>query len=368
MEPFKNIYNKKSISFLAQEISKQDPNFDKLKFIEDSLKDLSQLEMKARIVQIAESLNTHLNYTYKKQLRILLKTLDANKRQGTENFILWPYTYFIEKYGVDEFTLSMKALYKITKIFTSEFGVRPFFNKYPNETYLLFKEWSEDPNEHVRRWVSEGTRPNLPWGMKINHLDEASGKNLKRNIQLLEKLKNDSSLYVRTSVANHMNDISWKDPDLTIKTLSKWNKIKTSEMKWVIKRALRNLIKQGHPKALALLGYDSKTKVEVSNLKLSKSIIKEGDSFELNFKLTNTSSKHAPFMVDYNIYYPKANGQLSKKTFKLKSVDLNQAETVQISKKVSFKKVTTRKHHPGKHIIEVQVNGIVKAESTFKLV
>jgi 3-methyladenine DNA glycosylase AlkC len=367
MEPFKNIYNKKSISEIANEIAIIDASFDSKNFIKDSTKNILNLEMKERVVQIAESLNTHLKYPYKKQLRILLKTLKNNNDQGVENFILWPYTYFIEKFGIEDFEPSMAGLYEITKRFTSEFGVRPFFSRYPNETYALFEKWVEDPNEHVRRWVSEGTRPNLPWGINVPHLNEKTGKSLRKNLKLLEKLKTDPSLYVRTSVANHMNDISWKDSDLVIKTLKKWNKIKTDEMAWISKRALRNLLKQGNSDALLLLGFDSKIKTSVKKLKLSKAKIKEGDSLELSFEIKNLSPITSSLMVDYNLYYSKANGKLSKKTFKLKSINLEPNEKSNVSKKVSFKKVTTRKHYPGEHYIEVQVNGVVKAKTSFQL-
>lgn len=348
---------------MAQEIAKFDKKFDAYAFVKDSTKNISKLEMKERVVQISENLHKHLSGTYKKNLETLLKTLKNNKSTGIDNFILWPYTHYIETEGLDEFEASMKTLYEITKNFTSEFGVRPFFNRYPEKVYTLFNEWTADPNEHVRRWVSEGTRPNLPWGMKIDHLK----KNLKKNIQLLDKLKNDPSLYVRTSVANHMNDISWLDPDLTVRTLKKWNKANTNEMTWIVKRALRNLIKQGHPEALRLLGYDSNVNSSVSSVKLSKSKIHEGESFELSFNLKNTDSQIADFMVDYSIHYPKANRNVSKKTFKLKSLKLDPQEDIKICKKISFKKVTTRKHYPGKHLVEVQVNGLVKARTAFIL-
>jgi len=349
---------------MGKVIAKYDERFDHKSFVEDAAKNISKLEMKERIVQISESLHKHLNYSYQKNIRILIKSLNEYKDTDVDNFILWPYTFFIETYGLDDFGTSMNGLYEITKKFTSEFGVRPFFNKHPKETYDVFNKWTADSSEHVRRWVSEGSRPNLPWGMKIHHLN----KNLKKNIRLLEKLKTDPSLYVRTSVANHMNDISWLDPDLTLETLKKWSKIKTPEIDWLIKRALRNLIKQGHPGALLLLGYNPKSNSSVDSFKISKSKVTEGESFELSFILKNDSNKTSSFMVDYNIHYPKANGKLSKKTFKLKSVDLGSNEKIKILKKVSFKKVTTRKHYPGKHTVEVQVNGVVKANTSFVLI
>ena len=133
--------------------------------------------------------------------------------------------------------------------------------------------------------MSEGSRPNLPWGIKISH----SKENFERNIELLEILKKDDSEYVRKSIANHMNDISHYNPKLVVKTLKAWQKIDTKEMKWIIKHALRTLLKQGNKEALTLLGYSPKSKFKVSNLKISKKSIREGDDFELSFLFKNTN-------------------------------------------------------------------------------
>lgn len=363
MEPFKNLYNKKSISILSDEISKHS-SIKRKEFEKDCLKNINNLEMKERVIQIADSIHIHLKGTYKSKVKILLRSLKNKKNEGLEGFILWPYTQYIETHGLEDFETSLKALYEITQRFTAEFGIRAFLEKDPDHVYRAFNLWVKDPNEHVRRWVSEGTRPNLPWGKKISHMK----KKLPKNLKLLEQLKEDPSEYVRKSVANHMNDISWMDPKLTLKTLRKWQRVKTKEMEWITNRSLRSLLKQGHPEALDLIGFSSKAKHKVSKLKLSKSKIKEGESFDLSFTLKNLEDDTKAFMVDYTIYYPKANGSLSPKTFKLKKINLLTKETQNISKKISFKKVTTRKHYPGKHLIELQVNGQVQEKTYFHLV
>ena len=239
--------------------------------------------------------------------------------------------------------------------------MRVFFNHHPIQTYKAFKAWTKDSNEHVRRWVSEGSRPNLPWGKKISNLD------IKKNIQLLEHLKDDPSEYVRKSVANHMNDISWIDADLTLKTLKKWQKLKNKERQWIIKHALRSLLKQGHPEALEILDFSSKTKTKIESLKLSKKKINEGESFDLSFEVQNLEKKDVNLMIDYIVFYPKANGQLSPKVFKLKSLTLPARKKTQITKKIHFKKVTVRKHYKGEHKVQIQINGLRKDTTTFLL-
>ena len=73
-----------------------------------------------------------------------------------------PQNDFVAKYGLDYFDISMRALYEMTKRFTAEGAIRAFIQTYPDRTLTLLRQWAQDPNCHVRRLVSEGTRPRLP--------------------------------------------------------------------------------------------------------------------------------------------------------------------------------------------------------------
>lgn len=366
MEPIKNIYNKNSISMMSDHIKRAHPSFKKDLFVKKAIKKINSLEMKERVVQISACLKEELSGDYKNDLHLLLKTIKSkNNPNGLSGFILWPYTQFIETYGLKHYSESMRGLYKITKVFTSEFGVRPFFEEHPERTYKLFHKYSEDKNEHVRRWVSEGTRPNLPWGKNISHLKAKSS--LAKNIEILEKLKNDPSEYVRKSVANHLNDITWLDEKLALKTIKKWIKQKTPPDQKLVKMALRNLLKKGNPEALNILGFDPESKVTVENVKLSKNSIYEGEDIELEFKVKNLEENRKKLMIDYKIHYPKKNKKVSVKTFKFKSISLNSKETAFLRKKISFKKVSTRTHYSGAHKIQLQINGKIKDHKTFNL-
>jgi 3-methyladenine DNA glycosylase AlkC len=125
----------------------------------------------------------------------------------------------------------------------------------------------------------------LPWGQKLNIFIE----NPELTISLLESLKHDEELYVRKSVANHLNDISKFNPKLVIQTLSKWQKNTPTEhadkINWIVKHALRTLIKKGDTSALELIGISSKLKLNVSSIKLLKSKIKIGDKLHFEFSL-----------------------------------------------------------------------------------
>jgi 3-methyladenine DNA glycosylase AlkC len=64
----------------------------------------------------------------------------------------------------------MNAMYELTKRFSAEFAIRPFIKKYDQEVYNILEQWLSDPNENIRRLISEGTRPSLPWGMKVENI------------------------------------------------------------------------------------------------------------------------------------------------------------------------------------------------------
>jgi 3-methyladenine DNA glycosylase AlkC len=361
MEPFKNKYNKALVSLIADEIQVAFSEFDKKSFVKNTSKGLDKLEMKARVDQISNNLTTFLPSSFIQSSRIIKKVL--HQKNLTE-FSLWPFSVFVEVNGINDFKRSMDLLKEITILFTSEFGVRPFYEKYPNETLEYFTNNITHKNEHVRRWVSEGSRPNLPWGKSVSHIP----KNLKSHVKMLSSLKDDNSLYVRKSVANHMNDITWLDPELAITTLKAWNKSPSEELSWVIRHALRNLLKKGHPGALQLLGFNPESRVKVRNFSIDKKNVKEGDYFYLSIDIISENKHESKLMVDYNIYYPKSNGHLSKKTFKGKNSSLANSEQLSFSKKVSFKKVTTRTHHKGLHYIELQINGKPLNKLSFNLV
>jgi 3-methyladenine DNA glycosylase AlkC len=367
MEPFKNIYNKKSITQLSKEIHLVDPDFDQENFFKIATKNLSKLEMKQRVDQIAYALSKSLvNHPHQTLIKILApyKYHQNQKWQaetpGIYGFMVWPLTRYIELYERDNLKKSMKALYEMTKRFSSEFAIRSFIQQYDQEAYHYLEEWVNDKNYHVRRLVSEGTRPRLPWGKKVENIN----KNLERNILLLDQLVQDETLYVRKSVANHMNDISYFNQDLFFKTLKRWKKHKSKEVDWIIRHASRSLLKRGDPMALKLHGYKTHFKLK-TKLNLSKKVIAEGDRFELTLKIKNQSKVSLKALIEYVIDYPKKNGQYSSKVFRLKDTIIK--NHLEMTKSIHFKKVTTRTHYPGLHKVRIQINGQILQEAEFIL-
>jgi len=347
---FKNWINSEVVNKYSEGI---DPKFRK-KFKKISSQ-LHQLELRARVKLIAQTLKIYLHQDFPKGLAQLMQ---ITRVQKIKSFELWPATEFIQMYGLDHIDESLQAMYELTSKFTAEFSIRPFINVHGDIIFKKLKKWHNDPDEHVRRWLSEGTRPRLPWGERLN----LSIKNPKLGLDILENLKFDSSLYVRKSVANHLNDIAKDHPELVIKTLMTWSKNIPKgfekEFNFILHRSLRTLIKDGHIEALKLIGIKpapAGLKIEKFSIKSKK--IKMESNLNFSFYLKNTSFKKKKYIIDFVIYFQKSSGNLKAKVFKLKSGFIYGKTKVQISKTYSFRTITTRKYYPGTHKISLKLNG-----------
>ncbi len=354
---FKHQINHDVVKKIAKALSEQEKTFESSKFIHLNKK-IQNLELKARVQLISQSLAQCLPASYPQALKIILKSCGSkDPALMLSGFELWPYTEFIQTYGLHHFKISMNALSKLTLLFTAEFAVRPFFVKYEKETYTYLLKLTSSKNVHHRRWASEGSRPLLPWGLKLQN----AVKNPERGLLILEKLKFDKELYVRKSVANHLNDLSKSHPDLVIATLNRW--LKTAPAKhqksilWIQHHALRTLIKRGYKPALKSIGYGNQPKLKIQSISLNQSTFKIGDTLHFKFKLKSLSQKTQKLVIDYSLHFRKRNGKTTEKVFKFKKVVLHTNETLVFEKNHNLKKITTRVFYSGLHCIEIQING-----------
>lgn len=248
----KYYFDKELARLLADKIIEVYPDFNSEDFIKDVDKSVGDLELKDRVAVIAQGLHTHLPNEYPQALSILLQILgpENSKETGmfTEGYWLMPVAYFVESYGIDDFNLSMNAIYEITKRNTGEYAIRPFIVRDQQRVLALIAKWASDENVHVRRLASEGIRPRLPWARKL----AAFVEDPKPVLEILEILKSDPSLFVRKSVANNLNDILKDNYEIGMQTIKRWHKTATKETQWIIKHALRNEIKKGNPEAQSL--------------------------------------------------------------------------------------------------------------------
>jgi 3-methyladenine DNA glycosylase AlkC len=361
-QPFKASVGSALVEELARRLLAIHPAFPATQFIAEVVPQLEPLELKGRVAAIAAGLRRHLPPDYPTTVRLLLALLGPPLAEAEgmfgDGWLLWPVAAFVEHYGLEHFDESLEAMHAITQRHTAEFAIRPFLLRYPAQTLEALERWASDPSFHVRRLVSEGTRPRLPWAMRL----PAFLDNPARVLALLERLKDDPSPYVRKSVANNLNDIAKDHPELVLATLARWQHGASPERQWVIRHALRTLVKQGHPEALRLLGAEV-PEVELVALELTPAALRIGETLTIAVTLRSAAASPQLLVVDYVLHLPGARGAARAKVFKLRSQVLAAGATLRLVKQHSFVPVTVRRLYPGPHRIALQVNGVLLGEA-----
>lgn len=356
MEPFKNMINEQAALQITKAIARNYSDFNQKKFMKGISHDLIKLELKDRVIFLANRLREHLPFEIKISLLILQGAIKTNDNDtiGLTGFSVWPLTEFVARFGLEEFDLSMKVLKTMTKVFTAEWAVRNFFIHDEKRTMAFFKIWVNDKNEHVRRLVSEGSRPLLPWGQKLHNFV----KDPLKTWDLLDQLKDDKSEYVRKSVANHMNDHAKNHPDFVVEKLLVWKRLYANDtnVEWVIRHASRTLIKNGHQQAFLLHGVGPGI-VEVLKQKILTKKVELGQTLQVEIEIKNTENKILKIILDHDVHLLRKNKSYNIKCFKGKVVELAPFEQKKMSFSIPLKQVTTRTYYSGKHFWNIKVNG-----------
>jgi len=351
---FKDWFDEEAVDRLAEQFSSSWEGFDTERFRNVAASGLEQLEMSGRVDQIAGALAEVLPDDRDAALEILSSSLPLilpDCDAVTDGWLQWPLGAFIAAYGTDHVDTAFSAMIELTQRFSSEFAIRPFVLSDPLGTIARLQKLTTHASPHVRRWCSEGIRPRLPWGGNIPSFIEDPTPLW----PILEALRADPELYVRRSVANNLNDISKDHPEDVLRHCQSWWG-ESDETDHMIRHALRTMVKDGHPGALALMGYeDPKGHVE-ANLQVIPSSIPIGNSIELNLTLRNTGKKPFPVLIDFGIEYVRKKGH-SAKVFKWTTRELSPGNMISLKKRHAVKETTIRALYPGKHPVWVQVNG-----------
>jgi 3-methyladenine DNA glycosylase AlkC len=344
---------------LAAALGEIEPSFDRKAFYAAAIVDLEKLELKERLRRTAVTCHRHLPQDFSKALQLLFEIAPLYEGEFTGMFC----PDFVGLYGLDRVEESLEALKYFTVYSSSEFAVREFLIRDRKRTLAAMKRWSKDENHHVRRLSSEGTRPRLPWSFNLTEFiaDPSLSK------PILMNLRADESLYVRKSVANHLNDISKDHPEWMLDLVASWDRT-DERTNWIIKRAARTLIKTGHPRAFPFLGFEARPGVQLGPLVLSQKRLRLGSVLSFHVSIRSTKKRAQKLSVDYVVQYVKKSGKPSPKVFKLTEIDLGPGEQIELNKRQLFKDFSTRKHYAGKHVIQIMVNGKPRAESTFDLI
>jgi 3-methyladenine DNA glycosylase AlkC len=356
MDPLKEMFGHQFYSKLAATIASVHPLFPAEQFVKDVTRDIDALSLNQRMRKTSLILHEHLPKNYSQAVGILKEVVPQLNRGYTT--LVFPD--FVSQFGLSYFLESLDALKYFTTYGSSEFAIRVYLLNDFDRTLKTMEKWSADENFHVRRLSSEGSRPRLPWSFKLDQVI----KNPRITSSILENLKCDDELYVRKSVANHLNDISKDSPDHVLKLVNTWDKAHPHTA-WIVKRGLRSLLKSGDKKTMNVFGFTKRAKVAIRKFSMASDVVRLNDVLQFQFELVAESSKPQNLMIDYRIHYRKKSGIQSGKVFKLREVTLARGESIFIIKKQRFRDFTTRKLHSGQHVLEIVVNGEIVKRKTF---
>jgi len=362
-----HLFNPETVGLLAAEFAAGVPDFDAARFTAEALAGFPERELMARMEWMADCLEAQLADDFPTMADQLLAALpvqlDPTKTDDDfGHFRHGVHGILVVRHGLEDHRVrAMEVLYEATQRFSMEFYIRAFLNRWPEETLAQLALWAHDDNYHVRRLVSEGTRPRLPWAQNVGLTPE-------QTLPLLDALHADSARFVTRSVSNHLNDLSKIIPDQVIATLSSWGELSSQnpkELDWMTRHALRTLIKQGHSGAMAALGYSADAPV-TAQIVLGQTQVPIGGA--LDFEVVLESDVETPVLVDYRIGFSRPSCKQAEKVFKLKAGQIAAGKPLVLKKLHKFKGgATTFTLNSGAHSITVQVNGRDIAAAAFEL-
>ncbi|MCP4326386.1 MAG: DNA alkylation repair protein [Psychromonas sp.] len=357
-ELLKDVYSKSFINSVASHFQKAYSGFEKDQFITTIFDAQWQSrELKSRLTFIAQTLHQFLPKDFKQSSAILTKV--APHFGGYEAMF---FPAFIELYGLDDYKTSIECLAFLTRYSSSEFAVRPFIIKFPDQMMAQMVVWANSDNFHIRRLASEGCRSRLPWACSLPKFK----KDPTAIIAILEILKDDDEDYVYRSVANNLNDISKDNPELVVKIAQMWMQGNPSKNRvWLVKHGCRSLLKSAHPEVLSLFGFSSPEHIKVEDFELDKQV-KMGENLNFSFIL-NANRVLGKCRLEFVIAFMKKNGKQADKIFKISESDIK-VSNKKITKKFSFKAISTRKYYAGAHQLTILVNGVRLASKPFELI
>lgn len=387
-EPFKLLFDAAVVDAMGRHLQRVAPTFDRATFEARALAGLDALALKARAMQLADALEATLPAEFglaadwleaalapvaasdpeaageadaAEVAEVDLGALRSNDA-GLAGWAVWPMTEFVARRGLADPQRALAALHAMTQRFSAEWAIRPFIERHPALTFATLARWCQDPSPHVRRLVSEGSRPRLPWGQRLKGLVADPAPTL----PLLAALQDDPSAYVRRSVANHLNDIAKDHPALLADWLERHLPGASPARRALLRHACRTLIKQGDARVLAAWG-EGAALVGLARLHLTPARLRLGEALTLAVELDSGARQAQTLVVDYVVHHVKANGGTSPKVFKGWNLTLRPLELRPLVKRHVLRRITTRRYHPGLHRVELQVNGRMLAEATFEL-
>lgn len=375
-EPFKNLINIGTVQSAAKHLRRAWPAFDSARFTHRASAGLEGLEMKARAMQIADALDAGLPADFGEAAAVIEAALapaaapahgdGAEAAAGLSGWIVWSLGEVVAR-RVDarpaDLTRGLQCLHALTQRFSAEFAIRPLLRDHPAAVWPVLRRWAGDPSAHVRRLASEGSRPRLPWGLRLQALVEDPSPAW----PVLEALQDDPDEVVRRSVANHLNDIAKDHPEALADWLERHLPGAPPSRVALLRHASRTLIKAGHPRVLAAWGLGQRYRGQ-AELAVTPPRARVGDELTLSVTLRSDAQRAQALVIDYAIQHAGARSERAPKVFKGWTLTLAPGEVRELSRRHSLRPITTRRYHPGAHPVSLRINGQTVAGAGFELI
>lgn len=381
-EPFKNLISPATVQHMAQHLGRTTPGFDAERFQALALHQQAELELKARILRIADALTATLPPDFSAACDAVeaalapplpldahgepITTEAALHPQGLAGWSIWAVGEWVARTGVPLdaalWPRALACLHALTQRSTAEFAIRPFLQAHPQRVWPTLMAWVSDPSAHVRRLASEGSRPRLPWGLRL----QAQVADPSPGLPLLQALQDDPSRYVRRSVANHLNDIARDHPAVVSGWLERHLPDAPEPRRQLLRHASRGLIKAGHGPTLAVWGLGVPLQGQ-ARFSLDAAQAAIGGGIGLQVELLSTSDQAQALEIDYVVHHARERGGSSAKVFKGWRCQLQPGAGLTLNKRHSLRPVTTRTLWPGPHRVELRINGQTLAEAGFEV-
>lgn len=374
-DAFKLLINADTATHAARHLKRVWSGFDDTAFLAVALPGLDGLEFKARALRLADALQATLPDDLDRAFGLIESALAAPlplddkgepvgigaslSPQGLAGWVVWSLGEFVSRRSLEDPARALACLHALTQRFTAEFAIRRLLHERPQACWPTLQRWAQDPSAHVRRLASEGSRPRLPWGLRLQALVQDPSP----TEPLLRALQDDSSAYVRRSVANHLNDIAKDHPERVTAWVREHLPSADARRQALLRHASRTLIKQGHVPTLQAWGLSPGLQ-GLATLALSTDAVRVGESVGLRVNLHSHGPQAQALEVDYAVV---PDGGRGGKTFKGWRLSLAPAEVAVREKQHPMREVSTRRLYPGPHRVDLLVNGAVLASATFTL-
>lgn len=364
---FRDAFNRETVLCIGSRIASTYPEFDRREFESRCLDGFFELSFGDRARRITSTLEEFLPREFSRAASILVASLGPEPTKdhldGFDGFYVMPLTLYVAKNGIQKPEQALQALYEMTKRFSAEGDIRPFLERYEEQTLAFLRDLTQDPSPFARRLASEGTRPRLPLAGRLSRYQADPGP----VIELLDLLYDDPNLMVRRSVANNLNDISKDNPDVVVNTLARWQRERPSdELGWLTRHALRTLVKKDHRGALELLGYTTKG-IWVGDFSLDQGRVSLGQALTISWTIEETAGERQRLAMNYIIHFVKASGARKPKVFRLPEKRLEPGEHLELRKTHKFLAYKNQNFYEGQHEIELVINGTSYARAPFVL-